>query len=231
MPSLNLGYGGEDGGGIYHSIYDDFYWYTHFSDTDFIYGRALSQTAGTAVMRLADADLLPYEFTGLADTIHRYLDELQKLLQTKQDEAIERNKEIEEGVFTAIADPKKTSVPPPTEEVPPHLNFAPLQNASDTLTRSAERYQKALEKVSTNGELSVSSAELQALNEKLMQSERKLMSPEGLPGRPWFQHLIYAPGHTPDTASRPSPASAKPSSREVERGGRADRPCRQRPAG
>ena len=149
IASLDLGYGDEDGGGIYHSIYDDFYWYTHFSDTDFSYGRALSQTAGTAVMRLADADLLPYDFTGLADTIHRYLDELQKLLQTKQDEAIERNKEIEEGVFTAIADPKKTSVPPPAEEVPPHLNFAPLQNASDALTHSAERYQKALEKVSS----------------------------------------------------------------------------------
>ena len=139
IASLDLSYGDEDGGGIYHSIYDDFYWYTHFSDTDFSYGRALSQTAGTTVMRLADSDLLPYEFTGLADTIHRYLDELQKLLKAKQDEVTERNKEIEEGVFTAIADPKKTSVPPPVEEVPPHLNFAPLQNASDALTRSAER--------------------------------------------------------------------------------------------
>jgi N-acetylated-alpha-linked acidic dipeptidase len=194
IATLDLSYGDEDGGGIYHSIYDDFYWYTHFSDTDFSYGRALSQTAGTAVMRLADADLLPYNFNGLADTIHRYLEELQKLWQTKQDEAIERNKEIEEGVFTAIADPKKTSVPPPPLEVPPHLNFAPLQNASDALTRSAEHYQKALEKVSANGELAVTPAGLQALNQKLMQSERKLTSPEGLPGRPWFQHLIYAPG-------------------------------------
>ena len=194
IATLDLSYGGEDGGGIYHSIYDDFYWYTHFSDTDFSYERALSQTAGTAVMRLADSDLLPYNFNGLADTIHRYLDELQKLWQAKQDEAIERNKEIEEGVFTATADPKKTSVPPPALEVPPHLNFAPLENASDALTHSAERYQKALEKVSANGELAVSPAELQALNQKLMQSERKLTSPEGLPGRPWFQHLIYAPG-------------------------------------
>ena len=194
IASLDLSYGDEDGGGIYHSIYDDFYWYTHFSDTDFTYGRALSQTAGTAVMRLADADLLPYNFTGLADTIHRYLDELQKLLQSKQDEVTERNQEIEEGVFSAIADPKKVSIAPPAETVPPHLNFAPLQNAADTLTHSAERYQKALDKASHDGELSVSPTALQALNEKLMQSERKLASPEGLPGRPWFQHLIYAPG-------------------------------------
>src|SRR5258708_18980419 len=125
IASLDLGYGAEDGGGIYHSIYDDFYWYTHFSDTDFSYGRALSQTAGTTVMRLANSDLLPFDFTSLADTIHRYQDELQKLLKTKQDEVIERNKQIEEGVFSAIADPKKKSVPPPVEEVPPHLNFAP----------------------------------------------------------------------------------------------------------
>ena len=194
IASLDLGYGDEDGGGIYHSIYDDFYWYTHFSDTDFSYGRALSQTAGSAVMRLADADLLPYDFTGLADTIHRYLDELQKLLKTKQDEVVERNLEIEEGVFVAIADPRKTSVPPRTEAVPPHLNFAPLQNASDALTHSAERYQRALEKATKNGELALSPASLQALNAKLIESERKLASPEGLPGRPWFQHLIYAPG-------------------------------------
>jgi N-acetylated-alpha-linked acidic dipeptidase len=74
------------------------------------------------------------------------------------------------------------------------LNFAPLQNASDTLTHSAERYQKALEKVVKNGEMAISPATLQAVNSQLMQSERKLTSPEGLPRRPWFQHLIYAPG-------------------------------------
>jgi N-acetylated-alpha-linked acidic dipeptidase len=194
IASLDLSYGNEDGGGIYHSIYDDFYWYTHFSDTDFSYGRALSQTAGTAVMRLANADLLPYDFSGLADTIHRYLDELQKLLKTKQDEVEERNQEIEEGVFTAIADPKKTSLPPPLEPVPPHLNFAPFENASQALTRSAARYQRSLERVSKNGELALSPAALQVLNSRLLESERKLLSPEGLPDRPWFEHLIYAPG-------------------------------------
>jgi len=194
IASLDLSYGEEDGGGIYHSIYDDFYWYTHFSDTDFSYGRALSQTIGTAVMRLADAELLPYEFTDLADTVHRYLDELQKLLTTRQDEVVERNKEIEEGVFVATADPKKAFVPPPAEEVPPHLNFAPLQNALEALTRSAGRYQRALERVTRNGDLALSPASLQALNSKLLQSERKLTASAGLPGRPWFRHLIYAPG-------------------------------------
>jgi len=76
VASLNIGYGGEDDGGIYHSIYDDFYWFTHFSDVDFVYGRALAQTVGTMVLRFADADLLPYEFGDFADTIHKYNDEL-----------------------------------------------------------------------------------------------------------------------------------------------------------
>jgi N-acetylated-alpha-linked acidic dipeptidase len=194
IASLSLGYGGEDDGGIYHSIYDDFYWYTHFSDTDFSYGCALSQTVGTAVMRLADADVLPYDFTGFADTIHKYSDELQKLLKQKQDEITERNKELQDGDLVANADPKKRYVPPAFEEVPPHLNFAPLLNASDTLTRSAEHYQKALEAATKNGGLTLGQASIQSLNAKLIQSERKLTSADGLPGRPWFKHMIYAPG-------------------------------------
>src|SRR5439155_2736479 len=106
IASLDLGFGGETGGGIYHSIYDDFYWYTHFDDTDFVYGQALAQTAGTAMMRLADAELLPFDFSNLTDTLRRYVGELQTLLKNKQEEVRERNKQIDEGVFSAIADPK-----------------------------------------------------------------------------------------------------------------------------
>jgi N-acetylated-alpha-linked acidic dipeptidase len=194
IASLNIGYGGEDGGGIYHSIYDDFYWYTHFSDTEFVYGRALAQTAGTAVMRLAGAELLPYDFTNLADTIGKYVSELQKLLKDKQEEIRERNKEIEEGVFSATTDPRKTFVPPPVENVPPYLNFAPLENGTSALTRSAERYDKALAQAHKNGGAALARASLAAVNEKLLQSERRLTSPDGLPRRPWFKHQIYAPG-------------------------------------
>jgi N-acetylated-alpha-linked acidic dipeptidase len=194
IASLDFGFGGEDRGGIYHSIYDDFYWYTHFGDTDFSYGRALSQTVGTSVMRLADADLLPFDFTDFADTIHKYTDELQKLLKTKQDEITERNKEIEEGVLTANSDPKETYVPPGTEPVPPFINFAPLLNASDALTRSAAAYEHALAKLTANGALPLDVAKLQAINANLILSERKLTNDAGLPGRPWFEHLIYAPG-------------------------------------
>lgn len=193
VASLNLGYGGEDGGGIYHSIYDDFYWYTNFSDTDFSYGRALAQTGGTAVLRIADAGLLPFEFTNFAETVKRYLDELKKLLKSKQDEIAERNRQLEEGVFSAMADPKEAFVPPTREEVPPHLNFAPLENALENLTRGAERYSKAAAGVKTSGK-APSASIISSVNKKLIQSERLLTDQKGLPGRDWFRHLIYAPG-------------------------------------
>jgi N-acetylated-alpha-linked acidic dipeptidase len=191
IASLDLGYGGEGDSGIYHSVYDDFYWYTHFADTDFVYGRALSQTAGTAAMRLADADLLPFEFTDLADTVRLYQKQLKKLADDERGELIERNKEIEEGLFSATDDPRHPKVVPPRVDVPPFLNFAPLDNAADALTLSADRYQAALKKAWPAG---LSPATLQDLNQKLMQSERRLSTPEGLLRRSWYKHMVYAPG-------------------------------------
>ena len=73
VAAVNLGFGGESEGGIYHSIYDDFYWFTHFGDPSFVYGRALAQTSGTAVMRLADAELLPFNFSDLSTTVKDYV--------------------------------------------------------------------------------------------------------------------------------------------------------------
>jgi N-acetylated-alpha-linked acidic dipeptidase len=194
IASISLGFFGESGGGIYHSIYDDFYWYTHFADTDFVYGRALAQTAGTAEMRMADADLLPFDFHGFADTIHVYVGELKKLLKDKQTEVEETNKELDEGVFTATADPKITSVPPRRKMVPPYLNFAPLENADATLTQSADRYTKALAAARSNRDLALDPQVLAQLNTLLIQSERKLTLDAGQPGRPWYRHQIYAPG-------------------------------------
>jgi N-acetylated-alpha-linked acidic dipeptidase len=206
VASLNIGYAGEDGGGIYHSIYDDFYWYTHFSDKDFVYGRALAQTGGTAVMRLADADLLPFEFGDFADTVQTYVKELKELSQKTQDDIRERNREIEEGVFKATDDPRRPLVAPGVETVPPHLNFAPLENAAEELTRSAAEYRKAFEQASANGGSLLASASLAEVNHLLIQSERKLTNSEGLPNRPWFKHLLYAPGFYTGYAVKTVPA-------------------------
>ena len=191
--SLNIGYGGENNADAYHSIYDDYYWYTHFVDTDFSYGRALAQTGGTAVLRLADADLIPYEYNGQADTIARFVKDLEKLLKDKQEEITERNLELQEGVFTANADPRRTYIPPPAEAVPPFMNFAPLKNGVESIKKSAERYQAAFSKWQTSGnELPMSTAA--ALNADLMQVPRAFLTEHGLPERPWFKNQVYAPG-------------------------------------
>jgi N-acetylated-alpha-linked acidic dipeptidase len=191
IASLNLGYGGEAQGGIYHSIYDDFYWYTHFDDPDFVYGRALAQTAGTVVMRLADADVLPTEFSDLADTVRRYVRELETLLKSSQDDAKERDKEFQEGMFAAVSDPKNPTYPPKQEPIPPFLNFAPLSNGVEALNQAAERYQRAVNAAQQNdwGQVAIPD-----LNRLLIESERKLTLDEGLPKRPWFKHQLYAPG-------------------------------------
>ena len=190
ISSLNLAYSGEGGYGVYHSIYDSFYWYTHFGDPEFVYGRALAQTAGTAVLRFAGADILPYDYINFANTINTYVEELQKLAQKMRDEIIETNQQIDEGVFEAIADPRDYSLAAPErEEVPPFFNFAPLQNAVVALQKSAGVYDKAVEKFRESGRIVPA-----GFNAKLLQSERKLTLAEGLPNREWFKHQIYAPG-------------------------------------
>jgi N-acetylated-alpha-linked acidic dipeptidase len=206
VASMNIAFAGEDGGGIYHSIYDDFYWYTHFSDTNFQYGRALAQTGGSAILRLADADLLPFEFGDFADTMDAYVKELKTLAQKMQADIQERNREIEEGVFQATDDPKKPLIPPPAETVAPYLNFAPLDNATGALARSAAEYRKALEKINANGGSAMATASLADVNKLLIKSERKLTNAEGLPNRPWFKHQIYAPGFYTGYAAKTMPA-------------------------
>ncbi|MGA3325877.1 MAG: transferrin receptor-like dimerization domain-containing protein [Terriglobia bacterium] len=205
IASLNLGYGGEDGGGIYHSIYDDFYWYTHFADTDFVYGRALAQTVGTSVMRLADAELLPLDFTDFADTVQKYVGELQKLLGDERKESQERNRNIGSGVFSATSDPRKVFVPPAAESIPPNLGFAPLENGVAAVRRAAEHYQKALAKAEERGGVALDRTSLGAVNDELVESERKLTTPEGLPGRPWYRHQLYAPGYYTGSAVKTIP--------------------------
>jgi len=188
VASLNLSFGGFDDDGIYHSIYDDFYHFSKFSDPGFLYGRALAQFAGSLTVRLAEADLLPFEFGNLADTTQTYVRELQALLRQRQDDVRERNRQISDGVLAAINDPKEPRPIPALDEVPPALNFAPLENAATALTRAAERYKTATARVSSD------SAVLRQVNAKLIQSERQFIDEAGLPRRPWYRHLLYAPG-------------------------------------
>jgi N-acetylated-alpha-linked acidic dipeptidase len=191
VPTLNLSFGGlDDSDGIYHSIYDDYYHFTKFLDSDFAYGRALAQTVGSLVIRLADAEVLPFQFTSLADTVQTYVTDLQALLKNKQTEVKELNRQIEEGVFTSIADPRRAQRAPVVESVPPSINFAPLENAASALTQAAERYKKSLDDARSH----LMRDTIRTLNKGLMQSEGQLTDAAGLPRRSWYRHLLYAPG-------------------------------------
>jgi N-acetylated-alpha-linked acidic dipeptidase len=132
--------------------------------------------------------------------------ELRALALKTQDEIRERNREIEEGMFKATDDPRHPLVGPQTETVPPHLNFAPLENAAEEITRSAAEYRKAFEQASANGGARLASASLAEVNQLLIQSERKLTNSEGLPNRPWFKHQLYAPGFYTGYAVKTVPA-------------------------
>ena len=186
VASLNLSFGCEDDDGQYHSIYDDFYLYSHFADTTFVYGRALAQTIGTMVVRMADADIIPYQFADLADTLHTYVTEVKKLADTERAKIKETNTEIADGTFKALSDPKKTLVAPLVEPVPPYFNFAPLDQASDDLSTAAADFEKAFTAHAADGQT--------AVNTQLIQTERVFLDPAGLPKRPWYENLMYAPG-------------------------------------
>ncbi len=190
VASLDIGYGGEDQGGIYHSIYDDFYWFTHFSDTSFVYGRALAQTGGITVLRLANADLLPFAFTNLAETIQTYVKDLQSLRDRRAEQISERNKQIDDGVFKLASDPRDPVTAPQRQQAAPQLNFAPLLNAHDSLNHAASRYDKAYSRAVSEGRTAVA----KGVNDRLIQAERALTSPDGLKNRPWYVHMLYAPG-------------------------------------
>ncbi|HZS06922.1 MAG TPA: M28 family metallopeptidase [Blastocatellia bacterium] len=164
IASLNLGFGGEGGGGIYHSIYDTFTWYTKFSDTTFEYGRTLVQAAGTVTLRLADAQILPFEFTNFAETVNKYVDEIARLLP-------------QGGGSTASVD-----------LAPLRAAAERLRRNADAYDRALRA--TAL----SGGFAEERMPDQKALNKLLFQSERRLLSEAGLPRREWFRHQIYAPG-------------------------------------
>jgi N-acetylated-alpha-linked acidic dipeptidase len=193
IASFDIGYGGEEQYGQYHSIYDSFDHYTRFMDPRFEYGVALAQTAGRTVLRLADADTLPFEFTRFSDTVGRYLKQVKDLVDKMRKETAEKNKQIADGTYQAFFDPTETWVVPKPREPVPFLNFAPLDNALARLQKSAQDYQHAMEAASAGG-AQPPEATRRALNAVLRKTERALAGGRGLPRRPWFQHLVYAPG-------------------------------------
>ncbi len=192
ISSVNLGYGGESGGGSYHSIYDSFDYYTRFIDPTFQYGITLSKTAGRIVLRAADAEILPFEFINFTETVSRYIKDIAKLADDMREETEQNNKMIRENLLALASDPTETYVIPQPKDPVPFINIAPLQNALTDLRQSSKQYEDAAKDLQVRQQMPAVKQKL--LNDILMRAERSLTRREGLPGRPWFVHQIYAPG-------------------------------------
>ena len=189
IASMNLGFGGEDAGGDYHSIYDSYDHYTRFGDPGFKYGVALSKTTGRIMMRLANADILPFDFNSFYKTLNDYASEVKTLLENQRNETEVENKIIRDNLYNLANDPTKTYNAPQSKEVVPYLNFSELENSLMQLNSLAEEYQKAY----SNG-MQLPFEKQNQLNQVLFNAERSLISEKGLPRRQWYKHQIYAPG-------------------------------------
>jgi N-acetylated-alpha-linked acidic dipeptidase len=193
VATLDIRYGGESEGGSYHSAYDSFDHYRRFGDPGFAYGITLAQTTGRILLRLANAEILPLEFSNLSETLGRYVGELKKLADDLRDKTRERNRLIQELAYTAVFDPTQPYVIPKPEPPVPFLNFAPLENALAQLQESARGYSSAIAKLRGSGRRPSPAIE-QQLNDVLRTTERSMTIDSGLPRRSWYKHLVYAPG-------------------------------------
>jgi len=188
VASMNLAYGGEgQSGGVYHSAYDTFEHYVRFGDPGLVYGVALAETTGRVVLRAADADLLPFQYANLAETVGAQVDELKKLVVTEREHAVAVDRLLDQKAYALAADPTLTSGPPDFEDVAPTLDFARLDAAVARLKASARVYDLAAAGAADAARSARASAILISL-------EQSLTDPAGLPGRPWYHNLLYAPG-------------------------------------
>ena len=191
IAALNIGYGGEGRtAGAYHSIYDSYDHYTRFGDPGLAYGAALSKTVGRLVLRIADADTPPMQFGDFADTMSRYLTQVQKLAADRRAQDPKRVQLTADGAFKLASDPLNPVAAPAPEPATPYFNLAPLENAVARLQASAKAFDAAY---AANG-ATLSPAARDRLNASLRDIDQLLLDPKGLPGRPWYQNMVYAPG-------------------------------------
>ena len=190
--SLNISFGGESGGGSYHSQFDSFDHYTRFGDPGFSYGVALAKVAGRLTLRFADADVLPLRMENYSETVNRYVSEVVTLADDLRVETVQHNRLVEMDAFRLQADPTQTYNPPMSKDEVPFFNFAPLQNAVARLEDASTGLDRMLGEQLSNGVLSP--VRMTEINQILQKIEQAMTDTDGLPGRPWFRHTIYAPG-------------------------------------
>ena len=185
IASANIGFGGESAGGSYHTMYDTYEHYSKWIDPGLVYGEVLAQVAGHATLRLANAPRLPFEFKGFTDNVSVYISEIETLADNMRTNTEETNQNITDGIYDLILDPTKSFGPPAVQTQVPFFNFAPLKNALARLESAAENYETTI----ASGVAATTEE-----NYLLYQTERELIRQEGLNGRPWYKHHIYAPG-------------------------------------
>lgn len=196
VSSLDVVFEGEADYGVYHSAYDSFDHFRRFVDPTFEYGVALARVAGRLMLRASQAQLLPARESDFAASIARYDDELHKLADGMRAKARELAKLLDDGVYNLAADPRKPRAPPPRAAEVPYLNFAELDNAAATLEQSAKAFDKAYARLEAIDDPAANAAR-ERVNATLTDLEQALTDPHGLPGREWYQHMVYAPGlHT-----------------------------------
>jgi N-acetylated-alpha-linked acidic dipeptidase len=196
VSSLNVEFEGEADYGVYHSAYDSFDHFRRFVDPTFEYGVALAKVAGRLMLRASQAQLLPARESDFAASIARYDDELHKLADGMRSKARELAKLLDDGEYNLAADPRKPRAPPPRAAEVPYLNFAELDNAAATLEQSAKAFEKAYARLEAIDDPGANGAR-ERVNAALTDLEQALTDPHGLPGREWYQHMVYAPGlHT-----------------------------------
>ena len=188
VPSLNLAFGGEDAGGEYHSIYDSYDHFSKFKDPGFVYGVALSQTAGRAALRMANAEILPFNFKNLYNTINGYVTELTALTDQMREATLVENQMIRSKIYKLAGDPTVVLNVPKAKDEVPYLDFSPLQNALRDLEKISKLAGDSLIRLVNNN------TDHGPLNKLIYQAEQQLLYQKGLPGRPWYKHTMYAPG-------------------------------------
>jgi N-acetylated-alpha-linked acidic dipeptidase len=190
IASLNLGFGGEDeSNGSYHSVYDSYYHVTHFDDPGLQYGAALSKLVGRVVMRAADAPRVPARYSDFATMVSRFLTDIKKLAADQREKDRTLSDLRREGDFALAASPRDPIVAPRDQGVTPLIDMLVLENAVDHLKRAASGADATLGRASD-----LPPATQARINASLARIDQLLIDPAGLPGRPWFKNLIYAPG-------------------------------------
>lgn len=185
--SLNVGFGGEDNGGEYHSVYDSYDLYRRFKDPTFEYGVALAQICGRTTLRFANAGILPFDFRSLQKTIGNYATEVTALVDDMRENTTTENLVIKGGYYTVADNITASKLPPALKDEVPFLNFSSLQNAVAALEKSCVNLNDSLMTENMHAD------KRQLLNKKLFRAEQALLT-TGLPRRPWYRHSIYAPG-------------------------------------